>query len=279
MPERITTDPTRLRQILLNLVSNAVKFTERGGVRLAASLDDRDPEKPLFRIDVIDTGIGMTPDQQTGLFQPFAQADVTTTRRFGGSGLGLLITRRLADLLGGEVSVGSELGRGSTFSVTVATGPLAGVRMIERPSGARPALAAVAVPTEPLACRVLLVEDGPDNQRLIATILRKAGAEVTVAGNGQAGCDLVREATIRGEPYDVVLMDMQMPVLDGYEATAQLRRGGYRRPVIALTAHAMQGERERCLAAGCDDFLCKPITRAALVDTVRRWAKGLVRAA
>ena len=279
MPERITTDPTRLRQILLNLVSNAVKFTERGGVRMVASLDDRDPERPLLRIDVVDTGIGMTSDQQTGLFQPFVQADVTTTRRFGGSGLGLLITRRLADLLGGEVSVGSELGRGSTFSVTVATGSLEGVRMVERPSGARPALAPVAVPMEPLACRVLLVEDGPDNQRLIATILRKAGAEVTVAGNGQAGCDLVREATIRGEPYDVVLMDMQMPVLDGYEATAQLRRGGYRRPVIALTAHAMQGERERCLAAGCDDFLCKPITRAALVDTVRRYAKGFVRAA
>jgi PAS domain S-box-containing protein len=279
MPERITTDPTRLRQILLNLVSNAVKFTERGGVRVVASLDDRDPEKPLLRIDVIDTGIGMTPDQQTGLFQPFVQADVSTTRRFGGSGLGLLITRRLADLLGGEVSVGSELSRGSTFSITVATGSLGGVRMIERPSGTRPALAPVAVPTEPLTCRVLLVEDGPDNQRLIATILRKAGAEVTVAGNGQAGCDLVREATIRGEPYEVVLMDMQMPVLDGYEATAQLRRGGYRRPVIALTAHAMQGERERCLAAGCDDFLCKPITRTALVDTVRRYANGFVRAA
>jgi PAS domain S-box-containing protein len=278
LPERITTDPTRLRQILLNLVSNAVKFTEQGSVRMAVSYEDGD-RNSLLRIDVSDTGIGMTPDQQTGLFQPFAQADVTTTRRFGGSGLGLLITRRLADLLGGEVSVGSELGRGSTFSVTVATGPLEGVRMIDRPAGARPALTAVTAPVEPLACRVLLVEDGPDNQRLIATILRKAGAEVTVAGNGQAGCDLVREATIRGEPYDVVLMDMQMPVLDGYEATAQLRRGGYRRPVIALTAHAMQGERERCLAAGCDDFVCKPITRAALVDTVRRYAKGLVRAA
>ena len=278
LPERITTDTTRLRQILLNLVSNAVKFTERGGVRVAVSFEDGDG-KSLLRIDVTDTGIGMTPDQQTGLFQPFVQADASTTRRFGGSGLGLLITRRLADLLGGEVSVGSELGRGSTFSVTVATGSLEGVRMIDRPAGARPALAAVTVPTEPLACRVLLVEDGPDNQRLIATILRKAGAEVTVAGNGQAGCDLVREATIRGEPYDVVLMDMQMPVLDGYEATAQLRRGGYRRPVIALTAHAMQGERERCLAAGCDDFVCKPITRAALIDTVRRYARGFVRAA
>jgi PAS domain S-box-containing protein len=278
LPERITTDPTRLRQILLNLVSNAVKFTERGGVRVAVSFEERD-DRPLLRIDVTDTGIGMTADQQTGLFQPFMQADPSTTRRFGGSGLGLLITRRLADLLGGEVCVESTIGRGSTFNVTVATGSLEGVRMIDRPAGARPLIAAVSTPTEPLACRVLLVEDGPDNQRLIATILRKAGAEVTVAGNGQAGCDLVREATIRGEPYDVVLMDMQMPVLDGYEATAQLRRGGYRRPVIALTAHAMQGERERCLAAGCDDFVCKPITRAALVDTVRRYAKGFVRAA
>jgi PAS domain S-box-containing protein len=279
LPERITTDPTRLRQILLNLVSNAVKFTERGSVRVAVSFEDGD-DRPLLRIDVTDTGIGMTADQRAGLFQPFVQADLSTTRRFGGSGLGLLITRRLADLLGGEVRVESTLARGSTFSVTVGTGSLEGVRLIDRPAGVRPPLmAAVSVPTEPLACRVLLVEDGPDNQRLIATILRKAGAEVTVAGNGQAGCDLVREATIRGEPYDVVLMDMQMPVLDGYEATAQLRRGGYRRPVIALTAHAMQGERERCLAAGCDDFVCKPITRAALVDTVRRYAKGLVRAA
>ena len=280
LPERITTDPTRLRQILLNLVSNAVKFTERGGVRVRVSFEAAD-ERPRgrLRIDVTDTGIGMTPEQQAGLFQPFMQADASTTRRFGGSGLGLLITRRLADLLGGEVRLESALGSGSTFSVTVDAGSLDGVRMIERPAATRPLAAAPTPPTEPLACRVLLVEDGPDNQRLIATILRKAGAEVTVAGNGQAGCDLVREATLRGEPYDVVLMDMQMPVLDGYAATAELRRMGYQRPVIALTAHAMQGERERCLAAGCDDFVCKPISRAALIDTVRRYAKGFVRAA
>jgi PAS domain S-box-containing protein len=280
LPERITTDPTRLRQILLNLVSNAVKFTERGGVHVRVSLEAADERgRRLLRIDVTDTGIGMTPEQQAGLFQPFMQADASTTRRFGGSGLGLLITRRLADLLGGEVRLESTLGLGSTFSVTVDAGSLDGVRMIDRPAAARPLAAAPAAPTEPLACRVLLVEDGPDNQRLIATILRKAGAEVTVAGNGQAGCDLVREATLRGEPYDVVLMDMQMPVLDGYAATAELRRAGYQRPVIALTAHAMQGERERCLAAGCDDFVCKPISRPALIDTVRRYAKGFVRAA
>ena len=280
LPERITTDPTRLRQILLNLVSNAVKFTERGGVRVRVSLADPDERgRRLLRIDVTDTGIGMTPEQQAGLFQPFMQADPSTTRRFGGSGLGLLITRRLADLLGGEVRLASALGVGSTFSAMVDAGSLDGVRMIDRPSGTRTIPAAAPLPTEPLACRVLLVEDGPDNQRLIATILRKAGAEVTVAGNGQAGCDLVREAVVRGEPYDVVLMDMQMPVLDGYAATAQLRRSGYQRPVIALTAHAMQGERERCLAAGCDDFVCKPISRPALIDTVRRYAKGLGRAA
>jgi PAS domain S-box-containing protein len=280
LPERITTDPTRLRQILLNLVSNAVKFTERGGVHVRVSLEAPDERaRRLLRIDVRDTGIGMTPEQQAGLFQPFMQADASTSRRFGGSGLGLLITRRLADLLGGEVRLESALGLGSTFSATVDAGPLDGVRMIDRPSGARPLAVAPAAPSEPLACRVLLVEDGPDNQRLIATILRKAGAEVTVAGNGQAGCDLVREATLRGEPYDVVLMDMQMPVLDGYAATAELRRSGYQRPVIALTAHAMQGERERCLAAGCDDFVCKPISRPALIDTVRRYAKGFVRAA
>jgi PAS domain S-box-containing protein len=280
VPERITTDPTRLRQILLNLLSNALKFTERGAVRLRVALEEADGRGRRLRFDVSDTGIGMTPEQMDRLFQPFAQADASTTRRFGGSGLGLLITRRLANMLGGDVQVESVPGRGSVFTVTIDPGPLDGVRMLERPAAPLPMPAAPpAAAPEPLACRVLVVEDGPDNQKLIAAILRKAGAEVTLAANGRAGCDLVRTAARDGRPYDVVLMDMQMPVLDGYAATAELRRAGYRRPVIALTAHAMQGERERCLAAGCDDFVTKPINRVALVDTVRRYAADLGRAA
>jgi len=277
-PATILTDPTRLRQILVNLVGNAIKFTEAGEVRIVAGVVDRDTAKPKFACRVIDTGIGMTAEQIQSLFQPFQQADASTSRKFGGTGLGLAISKRLAEMLGGDITVESEPAKGSTFTVTINTGPLTGIAFSDRPAEALATPAptgagasnTAAMPA--LNCRVLLVEDGPDNQRLIAFLLKKAGATVSLAGNGLVACREVMAACKRGEPFDVVLMDMQMPILDGYEATRQLRSEGYGRPIIALTAHAMTEDRQTCLDAGCDDYLTKPIDRKRLLATIARWA-------
>ena len=277
IPETMHTDPTRLRQILLNLLGNAVKFTETGEVRLVVRLADEAPQPPRLQFDVIDSGIGMTGEQVARLFRPFTQADASMTRRFGGTGLGLAISKRLAEMLGGDiVVVRSSPNRGTHIRATVATGPLDGVPMIEPPPEPADAQAAdsagpAAQKGQPrLAARVLLAEDGPDNQRLIAHVLRKAGAEVALADNGEAAVELALAAAEAGRPFDLVLMDMQMPVCDGYEATRRLRGSGYTGPIIALTAHAMSGDREKCLAAGCDDYATKPIDRRALLDVLRR---------
>jgi two-component system, sensor histidine kinase len=275
IPETIHTDPTRLRQILINLLGNAVKFTEMGGVRLVVRMIDP-PESPAPSIgfEVVDSGVGMTPEQLAAVFKPFSQADNSTTRRFGGTGLGLTISKRLAQILGGDIIGNSIAGKGSSFLTIVKTGPLENVRMLD---GATEALEShteeVAVPTTAdlrLAGRVLLAEDGPDNQRLIAFLLRQRGAEVVVAENGQVAVDQVAEADRKGRPFHCILMDMQMPVLDGYAATEQLRGSGCQTPIIALTAHAMRGDREHCLAAGCDDYLAKPIDRAELIQRVAK---------
>lgn len=274
VPEVIHTDPTRLRQILVNLVGNAVKFTRQGKIRLVASL----VQDSLFQIEVIDTGIGMTPEQLGRLFQPFTQVDSSTTRQYDGTGLGLTISRRLAVMLGGDITVESAPGQGSTFRVTVATGPLDQVPMTSEPdrTGARPAPRSdhkdAGAPPTLEDCRVLLAEDGPDNQRLITFLLKKAGADVVVAENGQAAVELALRARDDGHPFNVILMDMQMPVLDGYEATRQLRAADYRGPIVALTAHAMASDRRTCLEAGCNAFLTKPVERATLVRCVRRLA-------
>jgi signal transduction histidine kinase/ActR/RegA family two-component response regulator len=267
VPERILTDPTRVRQGLINLVANAIKFTSRGGVQVNVSCD-RVGERVRFA--VTDTGIGMTAEQLTRLFQPFAQADSSTTRRFGGTGLGLVITKRIAEALGGTVDVASVPGEGSTFTLTVASGPLEGVRMVTEfdlsaPSGQTHS-ARDSGPS--IVGRVLLVDDGADNRRLVSDVLRKVGATVETAENGQEALEAAIGALNGGEPFGVVLMDMQMPVLDGYGATRQLRAAGYTGQVVALTAHTLQTEREKCLAAGCDHYLTKPIDRAALVREV-----------
>jgi PAS domain S-box-containing protein len=278
IPETIQCDPTRLRQILINLVGNALKFTEEGKVQLVLELAGA-PKAPMLRFDVIDTGIGMDADQIPRIFEPFSQADGSTTRRFGGTGLGLSICKRLAELMGGWIEVESERGSGSMFRLCVPTGKLDGVRMIEDPEDED-----LTLPPEKFHAefgrkstrledrRVLLVEDGPDNQRLISHVLRRVGAEVTIAEDGQIAVDLVRTAEEVGRSYDVILMDMQMPVLDGYSATRILREDGYTRPIIALTAHAMAGDRERCFQAGCDDFATKPIDRERFLETVVRYA-------
>ena len=298
VPERIATDPTRFRQVLMNLVSNAVKFTSpptnaaalAGRVEVRIDLLDppTDPA-PRLRVRVSDTGPGLSGEQQSRLFRPFQQGDSSTTRKFGGTGLGLAISRHLVGLLGGTVVVCSMPGRGSTFCFTVGTGPLAGVKMLGRrgaitpeaallagePTPAAAPVVPVAAPGGPAARRVLLAEDGPDNQRLIGLLLRKLGLDVTIAADGRAAVTAAMGAAgSPAGPFDLVLMDMQMPELDGYAATAELRRRGYAGPVVALTAHAMAGDRERCLAAGCDDFLTKPIDRPAFAATVAAWLPG-----
>ncbi len=278
IPNTIRTDPLRLRQILINLVGNAVKFTETGRVRIVVRLVQVTDGAPRLRFDVIDTGIGLTEEHRAGLFQPFTQADSSMTRKFGGTGLGLTISKRFAQMLGGDIVVDSVPGKGSTFSLVVETGPLDGVALGGKTKQAEllrtMATDAPPKPDPPAnvtpGCRTLLAEDGPDNQRLIAWILTKAGAHVTVAENGRVAVDEALAADDRAEPFDLILMDMQMPVLDGYLATRELRARGYRRPIIALTAHAMPEDRAKCLDAGCDDYATKPIDRHRLLKLVAR---------
>lgn len=272
LPRTIKTDPLRLRQILVNLVGNAIKFTEMGEVRLRVGLRTQDSKVARLQFDVQDTGIGMTDEQLTQVFQPFMQADASVTRRFGGTGLGLTISRRLARLLGGDLAATSRRDQGSTFSFWLPAGDSAQLELINPVGEAGLHLEKKererARPLPQLHCRVLLAEDGPDNQRLIAFHLRKAGAEVTVVENGQLAIDQALDAQARRLPFDVILMDMQMPVLDGYSATRLLRGRGYRGPIIALTAHAMEGDQEKCLQAGCDGYASKPIDRARLLEVV-----------
>ncbi|MHB8969925.1 MAG: response regulator [Pirellulaceae bacterium] len=240
-------------------------------VRLVACLLDAESDEPKMQFAVTDSGIGMTEEQIAKLFKPFRQADSSTTRKYGGTGLGLTISKRLAEKLGGNITVQSTSGQGSTFAVTVRTGSLDGVKLLDNPTDARLKTASDenrAAPQASLDCRVLLVEDGPDNQRLIAFLLRRAGAEVVVADNGQIGRDLALAARDEGTPFDVILMDMQMPVMDGYEATASLREAGFTGRIIALTANAMSTDREKCLQAGCDDYTTKPIDRVKLISLV-----------
>jgi signal transduction histidine kinase len=264
LPPTIDSDPIRLRQVLLNLVGNAIKFTETGAVTVRLSYDATNECRGVLRCDVRDSGIGMTSAQLAALFRPFTQADSSMTRRFGGTGLGLSISKRLVELLGGRILVTSEPGVGSTFTVALAIESTNGAPIVvtDRASPeARPAETPTTSVTA-LAGRILLAEDGPDTQRLLGFHLRRAGAEVVIASNGRAAADL---ALASGAGFDLILMDMQMPELDGYAATALLRSKRYQGPIIALTAHAMQGDRDQCIAAGCTDYLTKPIDRERLL--------------
>ncbi len=283
VPTVICTDPTRLRQILLNLVGNAVKFTERGEARLSAHLiratdaggrasRDEPPAKQLeFRVS--DTGFGIPSDRLDLLFRPFTQADESMTRRFGGTGLGLAISRHLARALGGDIRVESVPGRGTTFTVTIDPGECS-AKPVDATGDPQSTKLEAAPPCglEPRALRglrVLVAEDGPDNQRLISAVLRSAGAEVVLVADGRSAVDAALNAQTSGRPFDTILMDMQMPILDGYSAVAELRSRDYRPPIIALTAHAMSGDEARCLAAGCDAYATKPIDRGRLIALIR----------
>jgi len=276
LPEAILSDPARVRQILVNLVGNAVKFTSAGHVRIGVrcSRDAAGGDAVMMAFEVVDTGIGMTPEQVGRLFQPFAQADSSTTRQYGGTGLGLAISKKLAKALGGDIQVVSRPGEGSTFTFTMKAGLPQPVRMLNELSEMAPHASHQPQSASPVAVRlggrVLLAEDGPDNQLLISTIIRKAGAEVDLAVNGLVAVEMALAARLAGAGYDVILMDMQMPEMDGYEATRKLRQAGYTGAIIALTAHAMAEDRAKCIDAGCDDYATKPIDRLGLLTTLAR---------
>jgi signal transduction histidine kinase/DNA-binding NarL/FixJ family response regulator len=274
IPERIHSDPTRLRQILINLAGNAIKFTDEGWVRVTARLiDPPDASEPRMAFTVTDTGVGMDANQIDRLFKPFAQGDSSTTRRYGGTGLGLTISRQLAKALGGDVHVESAPGQGSRFTVAIGVGPLAGVRLLSRCSEALADLRSSGSrgPNIQLNGRVLLADDGFDNRQLLTHFLTRAGAEVVCVENGRLAYEAVGAAAKTDMPFDLVLMDMQMPELDGYGAAAKLRAAGFELPIIALTAHAMAEDRAKCLAAGCTDYLSKPVDKTLLVETAAKY--------
>jgi PAS domain S-box-containing protein len=268
VPESISTDPARLRLALLKLVGNAIKFTERGGVTVDIEMSPSDAERLEFR--VVDTGPGMRSEEVAALFQPFQQADASNSRRHGGIGLGLVMSKRLATLLGGDVRASCVPAQGCTFTLTIATGSLDGVRRISPAHSQPPAALPTAAPAR-LEGRVLLADDGRDNQRLIAAHLARAGVSTEFADDGRIAVDKALAAAASGRPFDLILMDMQMPELDGYAAASELRARGYAGSIVALTARALAGDREQCLAAGCNDYATKPIDRDALLSTCARW--------
>lgn len=263
-PDLLTGDATRVRQILFNLIGNAIKFTEVGEVRVTARTKALAESRVELELSVADTGIGMSAEQATRVFQPFAQADNSTTRRYGGTGLGLSIVRRLAELMGGEAKVSSLAGRGSTFTVTVMLGLAAG-----RPSNS---IAPLDVGSGTISGKVLAVDDYPVNLEVLIGQLEILGVPVDTAANGLQALTMWRE-----QPYGLVLTDIHMPDMDGFELTRQIRaeealmQVGRRTPVVALTANALKGEAERCLAAGMDGYLTKPLTLERLRGTVDKW--------
>lgn len=269
----LVTDPMRLRQILINVIGNAIKFTEQGSVDVIIEARwEKGGRRPIFlTFTVRDTGIGLSAEQAQRIWEPFMQADNATTRKFGGTGLGLSLSRKLANALGGDLILSrSEVGVGSTFTITIEAGVEDSVPVLEAAMAKAAASVGEKAVLRPLTgVQVLLAEDSSDNQILVKRILNREGAFVDIAGDGEEGVAKAMAGT-----YDLVLMDVQMPLLDGYGATARLRKQGFRMPIIALTAHAMKGERERAIAHGFDDHLTKPIDRKILVEKVKTFCQG-----
>ncbi len=269
VPLRVIGDPVRISQILSNLVANAIKFTEAGRVSLYVSVHARAGDDLMLRFDVRDTGIGISADAVERIFDPFSQEDASTTRRFGGTGLGLTISRQLAGLMGGELSVASTQGSGSVFSFTAKL--KAGGETTDRePADSPDAQIASARHAGPATLQVLLAEDNTINQIVASAILKKLACSVTLAKNGQEAVDATRTGH-----FDLILMDCHMPVMDGFAATAAIRelenQGQPRHVIVAQTANAMEGDRETCLAAGMDDYLSKPVSSEAIAGVLKRW--------
>ncbi len=264
VPETLVGDPTRLEQVLVNLLSNAIKFTERGEVHLTITRES-DRDGAILRFCVQDTGIGIPADKQRIIFESFTQADGSTTRKYGGSGLGLAISKQLVRLMDGSIGVESEPGRGSMFSFTARFAPQTPVEAPFFVSGHQENAAQLVASESLRALSVLLAEDNKVNQKVAVALLKKAGHRVQVVANGR---DAVLESSRGG--FDVVLMDVQMPEVDGIQATQMIRArekdSGAHVPIIALTAHVMNGDRERCIEAGMDDYLSKPLNAAALAE-------------
>jgi len=267
LPAQIRTDPTRLLQCLINLVSNAIKFTKQGYVHVNVSLQTDDTQ-PYIHFDVEDTGIGIPLDKQEKVFESFKQADESTTRKYGGTGLGLAITKQLVELLGGELTLTSEIGKGAVFSIIIPAGlDIAKQPLLDRFDIAdnldsrRDALGELR-----FSGKVLVAEDVKTNQMLIKRLLEKSGFEVTVVKDGN---EAMQKALTH--KFDLILMDIQMPNMNGYEATKALRKQGIKTPIIALTAYAMKGDDKKCIAAGCDEYLTKPIDRRELLKTISKY--------
>ena len=260
LPEYIRSDPVRLKQCLTNLIGNATKFTDSGYVRMRVSPQQVEG-KGHVRFDIEDSGIGITAEKQETIFDSFSQVDSTTTRKYGGTGLGLAITKQLVDLLGGEISLTSDEGKGSVFSVVIPVGIEIGSEPV-MPAAADSQINKQASGTENdkgLTGTILVAEDNLTNQMLAKVLLEKLGLTVTIAKDGQEAVELATS-----QPFDMILMDMQMPKMNGFEATRHLRDHNITTPVIALTANAIKGDREQCLEAGCDDYIAKPIDREKL---------------
>ncbi|WP_166831357.1 PAS domain-containing protein [Thalassoroseus pseudoceratinae] len=269
VPAWIESDLTRLRQILINLIGNALKFTHEGSIEVCLQTKQTSSgERQLLEFAVTDTGIGVDEKNLDRLFEPFTQVDDSATRQHGGTGLGLTICKRLVEMLGGEISLESRLGEGSTFRFVI---PYVESAPLE--NSARESVHAKSQPTHVTeglskSRHVLLAEDGPDNQRLFKFLLQKAGFTVSIAVNGREALEAVEAGW---DDFDLILMDLEMPVLDGYSATRELRALGYERPIVALTAHAMPEVAERCHAVGFSDYATKPIRRQALLDLIAKW--------
>jgi PAS domain S-box-containing protein len=272
IPDAVEGDATRLRQVLVNLLGNALKFTDTGEVSLEVKLQDTEGENLLLRFEVRDTGKGIAESEMKVIFDAFTQADVSTTRRHEGTGLGLTISRQLVNMMGGDIGVESKQGQGSLFWFTVRlkTGHTTAEKQ-EAADNASPKTRRIGLPSN---FQVLVAEDNPMNQEMCKFMLEELGCRVEVVQNGARAVEAVKK-----QLYDLVFMDCQMPEMDGYEATARIRyqessggtKGG-RLPIIALTAHAMQGDREKCLASGMDDYLAKPFNMNELADILYRWA-------
>ena len=265
LPRAINSDPVKIKQVLINLCSNAVKFTHQGQVKITV---DYLQNSQQIEFAVIDTGIGMSNEQLEKIFKPFEQADTTTTRQFGGTGLGLTLSKQFTEMLGGNLTVTSVPGKGSRFSATIAIGPIDAISFINSPGEVKQPhqLQRVKTTTKRFYGEVLVAEDNENNQKLFSLFLKKMGLNVTIAQNGKVAVELANQNT-----YDLIYMDMQMPIMSGLEAVRILRNEGNATPIVALTANATKSDKIACLDAGCDDFLGKPVLRDQLVDMTSQY--------